>query len=233
MFFIFQMLKMKESLKSVKEGKMKSCLIISGGEYSAIDEKVVAKCEFVIACDKGIEYAQQMNIKVDLALGDFDSFLGNYEKIELDEKIHVMRLPAEKDYTDTFVAITEAIKRGFKDIVIACALGRRLDHGLANMQSAVYAVKNGARVEMISCDEHLYFFSNGTVTLERREGFSLSVFSLSDKCEGIFERGTKYTLENAMLENSFPIGVSNEWAEDVAEISAGKGVILVVESRLR
>lgn len=212
---------------------MKACLIISGGEYSAVDEKIVSKCEFVIACDKGIEYAQKMNVKVDLALGDFDSFSGGYEKIELNGKMHVVRLPAEKDDTDTFVAIKEAVTRGFKDIVIACALGKRLDHELANMQSAVYAVKNGARVEMISRNENLYFFSNGKVTLERREGFSLSVFSLSDKCEEVFERGTKYTLENAILENSFPVGVSNEWAEDVAEISVGKGIILVVESRLR
>ena len=232
---------------------MKACLIISGGEYCAVPDDMssaISECEFVIACDKGLEYAQEMGIKVDLALGDFDSFCGSPEEIECahcenDENgkgengedggigMKVVRLPAEKDDTDTFFAIKEALKYGYKDIVILCALGKRLDHEIANIQSALYAVKNGARVEIIGGDERLHFFSDGKLTLKKRDGFSLSVFSLTDQCEGVCERGTKYTLENATLENSFPIGVSNEWAEDEAEISVGKGVLLVVESRLR
>ncbi|WP_423838563.1 hypothetical protein, partial [Treponema porcinum] len=46
-------------------------------------------------------------------------------------------------------------------------------------------------------------------------------------------KGTKYTLDNAVLTNAFPLGVSNEWAENTAEIGVKDGILLVVESVLR
>ena len=64
-------------------------------------------------------------------------------------------------------------------------------------------------------------------------GSSLSVFSLTDASYGVYEKGTKYTLDNAVLTNSFPLGVSNEWAENTAEIGVKDGILLVVESVLR
>jgi thiamine pyrophosphokinase len=44
--------------------------------------------------------------------------------------------------------------------------------------------------------------------------------------------GTKYTLTDAELENSFPLGVSNEWAADAATVSVTAGTLLIVLSKL-
>ena len=49
----------------------KLCSIISGGDFSSLDD--IEKSDFIIACDKGYEYAIRSNIKPDLTVGDFDS----------------------------------------------------------------------------------------------------------------------------------------------------------------
>ena len=45
-------------------------------------------------------------------------------------------------------------------------------------------------------------------------------------------RGAKYPLADARISSAFPIGVSNEWAEDEAVVTVHEGTILIVESRL-
>ena len=40
----------------------------------------------------------------------------------------------------------------------------------------------------------------------------------------------KYPLHGALVTNSFPIGVSNEW-EDTAHISCGAGILLVINAK--
>ena len=57
------------------------------------------------------------------------------------------------------------------------------------------------------------------------------MLALSDRCTGVSIHGTKYELENVTVENSFPIGVSNQWQGD-AEISVAAGVLAVMESKM-
>ena len=55
----------------------------------------------------------------------------------------------------------------------------------------------------------------------------MSVFSLSESSYGVSEKGLKYTLEGAVLESGFPLGVSNEAAGECAEVSVKEGELLV------
>ena len=47
---------------------------------------------------------------------------------------------------------------------------------------------------------------------------------------GVKDAGLELT--DAELENSFPLGVSNEWAEDAATVSITDGTLLIVLSKL-
>ena len=200
------------------------CAIISGGEFAPLGGIENAAC--VIACDRGYEYAARCGIKPDLLLGDFDSYTG-----ALPAGVEVLRLPVEKDDTDTMSAVRRALALGYGDIRIYCALGGRLDHLYANIQSAAFAVRHGARAELIGRDAHIYVFTGGTLSLPPRAGWSLSLFAISDECRGVAARGTKYTLSDAVVTNSFPIGTSNEW-RGTAEISVGEGVLAVMLCRM-
>ena len=205
---------------------MKSkCLIISGGDFSPLptpDEDT-----FVIACDRGYTYAERCGIVPDLLGSDFDSYAG-----PVDPAIPLRRFPTEKDDTDTVIAIRAALELGFAEATLCCALGGRLDHTLANLQSLVFAEERGLHIRLLSGDTEGCLLRNGSLTLPRREGFSLSVFSFSDRCRGVSIRGAKYELQEVELTSSFPLGVSNEWRDVSATVSVEDGTLLIVLSRL-
>ena len=187
----------------------KQCLIITGGEFAPFAPPVEG--EYVIACDRG----------------DLDSC-----RVELESGVPLRRLPVEKDDTDTMSALRLALSEGFRDIRLVCALGGRLDHLLANLQSLAFAAARGASVRIESPDTEIRTLRNGSLRLPRREGYSLSVFAVDGVCRGLCIRGAKYTLEDAELRPDFPLGASNEWSAEEAEITLREGTLLIVESRI-
>lgn len=200
------------------------CLIITGGEYADIPDHV-READYVIACDRGWQYARQMGIKPDLITGDFDSS----PRPETD--IPIMQFPSHKDDTDTMLAAREAIKRGYKNIAICCAFGARLDHTIANIQTAAFLVSEGATVYMAGKDTEAYVFSHNVIRLPKKPFHSLSLFSLSDRCDGVCINGAEYEGNDITLTNAFPLGVSNDWASAEAEISVQNGILMVLCSR--
>ena len=205
---------------------MKSkCLIISGGDLTPLPAPDADT--FVIACDRGYAYAQRFGIKPDLIVSDFDSYTGS-----VDPAVPLRSLPTEKDDTDTMSAIRAAIDQGCTEGLLCCALGGRLDHTLANLQGLLFAAEHGLDLRIQSPDSEVLVLRNGTLRLGRRDGFSLSVFALSERCRGVSLHGVKYELDGASLSNAFPLGVSNEWREDEAQLSVEDGALLIVMSRL-
>ena len=200
------------------------CLIISGGEYHPITG--VGPEDFIIACDRGYEYALRSGIRPDLVVSDFDSYAG-----DIADEVTVHRLPTEKDDTDTMSAIRWACAEGFDELRLVCALGARLDHAYANLQALAWAAEHGMAARIESPGTRVIALRKGSLRLPRREGFSLSVFAVSDRCR-VSIHGTKYTLEDAEIRNHFPIGVSNAWAEDEAVVTAHEGTLLIMESKL-
>lgn len=157
--------------------------------------------DLVIACDRGYRYCA------------------------------VLGLQPEKDDTDTGHAIRHALDQGYRTLILVCALGGRLDHTLANIQNAASAAAEGANVTILDEREEITFLTGGTLRLPRRKGWGLSVFSLTDRCTGVCLRGVKYRLEDAVLTNRVPLGVSNEFAAPEAEISLTQGILMIAQTK--
>ena len=209
------------------------CLIISGGEFCRV-EVVEAEKPFVIACDRGYQYAQRMGITPDMIIGDFDSA----PPPESDD-IPVERLPVRKDDTDTMHAARIAVDRGFRRIAICCGLGGRFDHSFANIQTATFIAKSGAVCDIIGVETYIRIFSAGqeyrvqlaSETFPRREGYSFSVFSLTERCTGVSIAGSSYDCTDIEITQDFPIGEGNSWEADEIEISLKTGIIMIVMGR--
>ena len=199
-----------------------TALIITGGEYSPIRD---LSWDYAIACDRGYLHARDMGIRPDLILGDFDS------SPEPAGNIRVERYPARKDDTDTMLAVKRTLSQGYPEIIIACAFGGRLDHTYANIQAGAYAAGQGAAVHLCGRDTEAWIFRDRTLSFPRRTGWSFSVFSITDS-SFVTITGAEYEAGGLLIRNTFPVGISNEWAADQIAVTGGKGIVMVMENRI-
>ena len=196
------------------------CLIISGGEFEKI--KLHEKYNLIIACDKGYQYAKKLNINPDIIIGDFDS--SKMPKTGA----NIIAVDSVKDDTDTSLAIKYALRNGYKDIDIICALGGRVDHSLANIAIMKYIVEHGGFARIISKHAILMSVGKGKIRIKKDKSEYLSILALSEKVKIDYIKGTKYDKKNVVLKNSFPLGVSNEFKSGYAEIMIARGIALII-----
>lgn len=200
------------------------CLIISGAPECYFPVSFT-KADFVIACDAGYIHAQRADIVPDVIIGDFDSYLG-----DLPGGVEIIRTKPEKDDTDTMMALKLAIRRGYRRIMLVGALGGRVDHMLANISLIAFAATKGADLQIVDGHHQIFAVIDGKRRVPRSSWRNLSVFAFDTECTGVTLRGVKYPLEGAVLTNTFALGVSNEFTEDIAEISVESGILIVVLS---
>ncbi len=200
----------------------KTCIIIAGGDVT--EQIYLPEHAFVICADCGYLHALKQQIIPDLLVGDFDSYTD-----QLPEKTEIVRLPIEKDVSDTWYAVQWAMEHGFENFEIygACG-GERIDHTIANLQLMRFMAMKHLNAVLYAGIQILL-----TVTPEKSFCFQkeayphFSVFALSNICRGVTIKGAKYALENAELVSHFPLGLSNE-TEDQAEISVQEGNLLLI-----
>jgi thiamine pyrophosphokinase len=188
----------------------------------------------IIAADKGLDFLLHTDIKADVAIGDFDSLSkeGN-AYLEQPQQMEVLRLPPEKDDSDTQAAVRYAINHGRKKAVLLGATGSRLDHVLANLGLLTAAREDGMQIIIADAHNWILLVENGMV-LEREKQFGkyVSFFPLGECVEGLTLKGFRYPLNNYRLRvEDAGLTVSNEIQEETAEIHFRKGTLLMVMSR--
>lgn len=174
----------------------------------------------VLCADGGYLFAEAMGVKPDCIMGDFDS-------AAMPERDNILCYPVEKDDTDTMLCLKYGLEQGFDDFLIVGGFGGRVDHMLANFQTLNFAAMRQVHCEMYDGNTWATVIRNGAMRIAKRPG-KLSVLAMDAECKGIDERGVKYPLTDATLCNTFPLGVSNEFAADYAEISVREGAILII-----
>ena len=119
---------------------------------------------------------------------------------------------------------------GFQEILYLGVLGGiRLDHTIAAIQSALYAAKQGVKVQITDGYCQMWVLSGASaLILPPLKEHYFSLFALGGAVEGVYEQGAKYELENAVLHPDFPIGVSNEFDGKEVHISIEKGNALLM-----
>ena len=187
----------------------------------------------VIAGDRGLEALYQLKIIPNHVVGDFDSvspeILEFYKK---QPKIIFHTYNAEKDNTDTDIALKLAIQMKSSEITILGALGKRMDHAIANIHILKDAL--GANIPCQILDEHnRIYLVNTEKTLEKDKvyGKYISLIPLTSTVEGLTLKGFKYPLNRYNLPIGTSLGISNEIIEDIAHIKMEKGILIVIESK--
>ena len=200
------------------------CYIIGAGENYGLDFTPTPN-DFVIAADAGIRYLEQCGITADLVIGDFDSL--DDTPAHPNTKV----LSPEKDDTDMLAAVREGIKAGYSVFHIYCGMGGRIDHTIANIQILAYLSQNGMQGLLFGKDSVITAITNQKITFDKIPSGYISVFSYTEKSEGVNLCGLKYELNNATLTSTFPLGVSNEFIGKESAISVDSGTLLIVFPR--
>ncbi len=210
---------------------MKVVIVCNGSvkDYNAIRE-FFDKADYIISVDGGAGHLRKLGITPDVLLGDFDSA----DKEDLlyfqSQGIKAEKFPVEKDMTDSELAIERALEKGADEVIFIGAVGTRFDHSMAN----ILLLKKLLDKKVSACiaDEHnrIYMFDS-TFSLQRQEGYKLSLIPVSNWVTGVTTKGLKYPLSNATMHLGTSWGVSNEFCEDTATVTIGEGILLVCLSR--
>lgn len=222
----------KEAEWQRKIGKMSGkCIVIGAGDLT-VEEIEREEEDLVIAVDGGLDYCEFLQLEPDLILGDFDSVSEGagiaIEKLETQIPDRIKRLPREKDDTDTLAALKEGLDRGYREFRIYGGTGGRLEHTLANIQCLLYLKKQGASGYLMDGSGMIFVMENETVHFRSGlEGY-LSLFAMSKEAKGVTIEGMKYLLNNAVLRNDFPVGISNEFTGEAASIAVEEGQLVCI-----
>ncbi len=203
------------------------CHIFAAGDYYG--NLTTCKDDLVIAADAGYNHLKRLGVEPDILLGDFDTIGQIPSHLK-----NVIRFPAEKDYTDTHLAINEGKAREYTQFAIYGAIGgKRLEHTIANLQLASDCAKNGYDMLLTDGKTFVYTLHNSNIEFEKAHHGKISLFCMSDKAIGVTVEGLKYTLDNAELSNGFPLGVSNEFIGEKAKISVQDGTLMIISEFMR
>ena len=206
--------------------------------------------DIIIAADSGYKNAQALGLPVDVLIGDMDS-LKHCPSGTPD--MEVIRLPEEKDVTDTQAAVEIAIDRGAEGIYIIGGIGSRLDHTLSSIAvleriENLFSAPLGRRRKFFgltkqakaarSVDAYITngynrirFIRNNSVIIPKSPHFRyLSVTAVDEVVKGVTIDGCKYPLENATLHRYEQYAVSNEITGNCAFVAVNNGAIYITES---
>ena len=201
---------------------MKRCFIFAAGSFYGLREAPKAG-DVIIAADAGFRLCRELGLTPDLLLGDFDSME------EPKDFAHLIRVPVEKDDTDTMLAVREGLREGCEEFHIYGGTGgKRLDHTLANFQALLYLRRHGARGYLYDDDFCWTAIENETLTLERQVDWGIvSLFPQDGAAEGVTLTGLQYPLMDARLTPDVGLAVSNHFLAEQAVITVRKGALLV------
>lgn len=186
--------------------------------------------DYVICADGGLEKVKKLGLIPNLILGDFDSVdpkvLEEYKNLN----IETVTYPSEKDYTDMELAISHAVKIGFKDIILIGASGTRLDHTMANLMLIERYHKKGINIKILDNNNSIQSVTN-TLIIPFKKSHYVSVIPISENIEGLTLEGFKYPLSNVNVERGSTLCISNELIENEGVIKINKGSAFVFISK--
>jgi len=175
----------------------------------------------MLCADAGYRAAVKYGFKPDVTIGDFDSMP------DADPEGEVIRLPVYKDDTDMVVCLREGRARGFREFVIGGCLGGRFDHTIACLQCAADCAKRGESAWLCDLRNRVTVLAPGSYRIPAVEGCKISLLAYSPEVAGVTIRGTVWELTDAVLDNRYPLGCSNEWREEAAELSFRQGSLIL------
>ena len=203
-------------------------LIIANGASCSFEllGQLLEWSPLVVVLDNAIERVLQLNIKVDVLLGDFDDDFNPETYKEKQFPLEVVHTP-NQDKTDLEKAFDYLIEKGHKAVNVVWATGRRTDHTITNITNIV-SYRNSLKIVILDDHSKVFLLPN-TFNKWYTKNTPISLIPIG-KVNGISTKNLKYPLNNESLTIGYRTGSSNEVLEDgIVTIEHQEGDLLLME----
>ena len=207
---------------------MQEILFVAGGKKPSREFFLsVLGGRKVFCIDKGIEICRECDIKPDFLLGDFDSAENSAIEWAKAKNISIESYPADKDLTDTQLALKKAgeIYGEHVGILTGC-FGGRFDH----LFSIIFTCAAINRKIFLADEREIVIYLRGgeeTTIKFNKKPLAVSLLPISSVCEGVTTKNLHWELKNATLTQIFPNATSNRADSDKISVRIGKGTLAI------
>ena len=204
-------------------------VIVAHGDAAPADRLIAAAADLLIAADGGALLCSGWGLLPHLVVGDLDS-LGAGRAEDLGRQgARVVRYPADKDESDTELAVRLALEQGADEIVLLAATGgERLDHAVANLLLVASPELRG-RLSVVRGNTTVRALHGGSrLVLSGSAGDLVTLLPLGD-AQRVVTEGLTYPLHDSPLAAGAARGLSNVIERTPASVALGGGVVLVFE----
>ena len=209
----------------------KKILIIGNGHLCRqCLEYISTAGAYIIAADGGLDRCRKLDIKPDMVTGDMDSASQDWSHFIATHNIPLCRYPVRKNRSDMEIAADLALDMNPAEIILAGALGGRLDHMLFNLQLLHHIMEREIPVRITSCRQEAVPADNPHI-LNEPEGTVISMVPVTPKLTGVTLQGFSYPLSNQDLTYGTSRGLSNLVESSPAIISFRQGKLLLIINR--
>ena len=203
-------------------------LIIANGASCSFEllGQLLEWSPIVVVLDNAIERVLQLDIKVDVLLGDFDGDFNPEIYKEKQYPLEIVHTP-NQDKTDLEKALDYLIEKGHQAVNIVWATGKRADHTITNITNII---RYRNKLKIVILDDHSKIF----LLPNKFEKWYTSKTPISlipiGKVSGITTQNLFYPLQNEELTMGYRTGSSNHVIKDgIVSITHQEGDLLLME----
>lgn len=201
--------------------KKETCFIVGAGAFDGMriwpEEE-----DLIIAADGGYRYLRELGLQPHVLMGDFDSL----EVVP--EHHHILQYSPIKDDTDMAMAVAYAAEKGYRRFLLYGGLGGRIDHTMANLQLLAGMSRRGLEGYLIGEKTIITAVTEERISFSKDCSGMISVFCMGEAAEGVWERGLKYQLTDAVMTCDRTLGVSNEFIGEESWVEVKKNTLHIV-----
>ena len=207
----------------VKEGQ-EPALIVANGQSCSYEllTQIIEWSPYVVALDGAYNRLSELQVFADLVLGDMDSLV----TLPASKKTQFIKIDSQEK-TDLEKAIDYLIEKGYQDINVVWATGKRLDHTINNV---VTLAKYPNSKIVIYDDYSKVFIVPKTFEKVYKKGDLISLIPIPS-CEKVTTKNLRYPLNKESLQLGKRSGTSNEVnSTGIVKINYASGLLAIIES---
>lgn len=181
---------------------------------------------FVVVLDSAIERVFELDIKVDVILGDFDRDFNPEKYLNQQYPLEIIHTP-DQNKTDLEKALDFLIERGHQAANIIWATGKRADHTITNITNIV-RFRNNLKIVILDDHSKIFLLPNHFEKWYPKDT-KLSLIPIGE-VHGTYSKNLYYPLQDDTLTLGYKTSSSNHVAEDgIVIIEHQKGDLLLME----